>query len=102
MHPLHNLAIVSYDPKLIGNTPVKSAKLLDRKIAPGEDIWVVGMGADSELNVRATQVANLTPIQLPLELKIGDKVEIQAAGAYTSSYASVGFNGFAPLKTYCI
>ena len=32
VHPLHNLAIVSYDPKLIGNTPVKSAKLLDRKI----------------------------------------------------------------------
>ncbi|HEV8442442.1 MAG TPA: trypsin-like peptidase domain-containing protein [Steroidobacteraceae bacterium] len=66
VHPLHNLAIVSYDPKLIGNTPVKSAKLLDRKISPGDDIWVVGMGADSELNVRATQVANLTPIQLPL------------------------------------
>ena len=66
MHPLHNLAIVSYDPKLIGSTPVKSAKLLDRRIVPGEDIWVVGMSADSELNVRATQVANLTPIQLPL------------------------------------
>ena len=40
--------------------------------------------------------------QLPLALKPGDKVEIQSTGAYTSSYASVGFNGFAPLKTYCI
>ena len=27
---------------------------------------------------------------------------ILSAGAYTSSYSSVGFNGFAPLKTYCI
>lgn len=66
VHPLHNLAIVSYDPKLIGNTPVKSAKLLDRRIIPGEDVWVVGMGADSDLNVRHTQVASLVPIQLPL------------------------------------
>jgi ornithine decarboxylase len=39
---------------------------------------------------------------LPLDLKVGDKVEILSTGAYTSSYASVGFNGFAPLKTYCI
>jgi S1-C subfamily serine protease len=66
VHPLHNLAIVSYDPKLIGNTPVKSAKLLDRRIAPGDDLWVVGMNANSDINTRATQVANLTPIQLPL------------------------------------
>jgi S1-C subfamily serine protease len=66
VHPLHNLAIVSYDPKLIGNTPVKSAKLLDRRIVPGEPLAVVGMGPDSELNVRATAVASVTPIQLPL------------------------------------
>jgi S1-C subfamily serine protease len=66
VHPLHNLAIVSYDPKLIGNTPVRGAKLLDRRIAPGEALWVVGMGADSELNSRSTTVAALSPIQLPL------------------------------------
>ena len=40
--------------------------------------------------------------QLPLSLKVGDKVRIHATGAYTASYASVGFNGFAPLPTYCI
>jgi ornithine decarboxylase len=40
--------------------------------------------------------------QLPLGLEVGDKVEILAAGAYTASYASVGFNGFAPIRTYCI
>jgi ornithine decarboxylase len=43
-----------------------------------------------------------TEYRLPLDLKIGDKVAILGAGAYTSSYASVGFNGFAPLQTYCI
>jgi ornithine decarboxylase len=40
--------------------------------------------------------------RLPLALKVGDKVEILSTGAYTSSYASVNFNGFAPIKTYCI
>ena len=40
--------------------------------------------------------------RLPLDLKVGDRVEILSTGAYTSSYASVGFNGFTPLKTYCI
>ena len=43
-----------------------------------------------------------TDYQLPLDLKVGDKVEILATGAYTSMYSSVGFNGFQPLKTYCI
>jgi ornithine decarboxylase len=37
------------------------------------------------------------PILLPLTLKAGDKVVIRNAGAYTSSYSSVGFNGFPPL-----
>jgi len=39
---------------------------------------------------------------LPLSLKVGDKIEFLSAGAYTSTYASVGFNGFPPLKEYCI
>jgi ornithine decarboxylase len=37
------------------------------------------------------------PVQLPLALAAGDKVRILSAGAYTTSYASVGFNGFPPL-----
>jgi ornithine decarboxylase len=38
--------------------------------------------------------------QLPSELRAGDWVEFRHAGAYTASYASVGFNGFGPLKEY--
>ena len=45
---------------------MRGAKLLDRKITSGEPMWVVGMGADNELNTRATQVAGQSPIQLPL------------------------------------
>jgi ornithine decarboxylase len=34
--------------------------------------------------------------RLPLALTSGDKVEILATGAYVTTYASQGFNGFAP------
>ncbi len=37
------------------------------------------------------------PVQLPLGLREGDKVRILCTGAYTTSYSSVGFNGFPPL-----
>jgi ornithine decarboxylase len=40
--------------------------------------------------------------QMPLDLECGDRIEILNTGAYTSSYASVGFNGFAPLRTVCL
>ena len=43
-----------------------------------------------------------TEYRLPLGLDVGDKVEILSTGAYTASYASVGFNGFSPIRTYCI
>jgi ornithine decarboxylase len=38
--------------------------------------------------------------RLPVDLKIGDRLYFLSAGAYTASYASVGFNGFLPIKTY--
>lgn len=40
--------------------------------------------------------------ELPLALGIGDPVDFLSAGAYTASYASVEFNGFPPIRTYCI
>ena len=38
--------------------------------------------------------------RLPITLKQGDKVYWLSTGAYTSTYASVAFNGFPPIKTY--
>ncbi|MFD1333086.1 type III PLP-dependent enzyme [Methylopila musalis] len=42
------------------------------------------------------------PYALPVSLEIGDKVLIEAAGAYTTTYAAVAFNGFAPLASVVI
>jgi ornithine decarboxylase len=43
-----------------------------------------------------------TDYRLPLGLKDGDRIWIMGAGAYTATYASVGFNGFPPLKSVCL
>lgn len=43
-----------------------------------------------------------TPYRLPMALAAGDHVDILCAGAYTASYSSIAFNGFAPLPTYCV
>jgi ornithine decarboxylase len=43
-----------------------------------------------------------TPYDLPVSLSIGDEVLIEGTGAYTTTYASVAFNGFPPLKSYVI
>lgn len=43
-----------------------------------------------------------TPYPLPLSLTIGDELFILGTGAYTTTYASVAFNGFEPLRSYVI
>jgi ornithine decarboxylase len=40
--------------------------------------------------------------KLPLELQAGDFIDVLDTGAYTATYASIGFNGFPPLKEYYI
>jgi ornithine decarboxylase len=42
------------------------------------------------------------PYELPVSLEIGAKVLIEGTGAYTTTYSSVCFNGFAPLESFVI
>nr|WP_243418151.1 type III PLP-dependent enzyme [Actinomycetospora cinnamomea] len=41
-----------------------------------------------------------TDVRLPVDLAPGDVVEFLGAGAYTASYASIGFNGLPPLPVH--
>ncbi|PLX37027.1 MAG: ornithine decarboxylase [Hyphomicrobiales bacterium] len=43
-----------------------------------------------------------TPYDLPISLTVGDEILIEGAGAYTTTYSAVAFNGFPPLQTYLI
>jgi len=64
---------------------------------PAGPVVIAGPTCDS-----ADILYEKTQYKMPLSLSVGDKVEILSTGAYTASYASVGFNGFAPIRTYCI
>lgn len=39
---------------------------------------------------------------IPDAIEIGDRVVLTHTGAYTASYSTVGFNGFAPLGVVCV
>ncbi len=66
IHPLHNLAVVSYDPKSIGNTPVRAATFLPKPLEAGEDVWVVGQRSDMKVMSERTQVASVDVVSFPL------------------------------------
>ena len=66
IHPLHNLAVVSYDPTLIGDTPVKAAQFSTKGLHSGDNVTVVGLGPDYKLMSQASQVANVAAANFPL------------------------------------
>lgn len=66
VHPLHNLAIVSYDPERIGDTPVEEAEFSARQPVPGDRVWVVGLKSDHQVAHQASTVASIDPLSLPL------------------------------------
>ncbi len=66
VHPLHNLAIIAYDPALIGDTPVKAARFSKKALKPGDDVWVIGLKGDHQIAHQASTVASIDPMVLPL------------------------------------
>ncbi|MDH5455016.1 MAG: trypsin-like peptidase domain-containing protein [Gammaproteobacteria bacterium] len=66
LHPLHNYAIVSYDPKIIGTTPVREARFNTKTLRPGDDVWVVGIKGDHQLVHQQSTVSSVDPLILPL------------------------------------
>ncbi len=63
IHPLHNLAVISYDPAAIGKTPVASAKLATAPPRVGQRLTVAGFGADSRLKRQSVEVATIDALQ---------------------------------------
>jgi S1-C subfamily serine protease len=66
LHPLHNFAMVSYDPKSIGDTPVRNARFNTTPLKPGDDAWVVGIKGDHQLVHQHSTVSSVDPLVLPL------------------------------------
>ena len=66
LHPLHNYAIVSYDPGSIGDTPVQQARFNTKALRPGDNVWVVGIKGDHQLLHQQSTVSSVEPLMLPL------------------------------------
>lgn len=64
---------------------------------PTGPVTIAGPTCDS-----ADVLYDKTDYELPLALTSGDKVDFMSAGAYTTTYSAVAFNGFAPLQQICI
>lgn len=64
---------------------------------PTQPVIIAGPTCDS-----ADVLYEKSSYSLPSNVKVGDKLYILSTGAYTTSYSAVGFNGFAPLKAFCI
>jgi len=66
IHPLHNLALVSYDPAAIGDTPVRAVRFEARDVVAGEEVVVAGMKQDGRSVAQRARVASLDPASFPL------------------------------------
>ncbi|MBW2577080.1 MAG: trypsin-like peptidase domain-containing protein [Deltaproteobacteria bacterium] len=66
IHPVHNLAVVAYDPWLLGDTPIRSARLRPKSLESNDEVWVVGLSPDQELVSRKSRVSTVEDFSLPL------------------------------------
>jgi S1-C subfamily serine protease len=66
VHPLHNLAVIRYDPGQLGSTPVRAVTFAGRAPATGERVHVVGLSRDNRVVSQQATVASLGPVAFPL------------------------------------
>lgn len=66
LHPEHNLAVVRYDPSLIGETPVRAATIRDVDLEVGDAVWLIGLTSTERMISRETRIARNEPIQMSL------------------------------------
>ena len=64
IHPVHNLAVVQYDPALLGSTPVESAVLREAPLEPGDKVWQVGLDRDHKVVSIETTVQDVDPLMM--------------------------------------
>jgi S1-C subfamily serine protease len=72
VHPLHNLALIAYDPKLVDGTPVASARMATRAMHEGDEVWAIGLRADETVASRRTEIASIDPVQYGLSFQFRD------------------------------
>jgi hypothetical protein len=62
LHPTHNLAVVGYDPKLLGDLQVRSVDFDPTPLSVGDRVWQVGLNGDQDLVSKKTKVEKVEPL----------------------------------------
>jgi pro-apoptotic serine protease NMA111 len=66
VHPLHNLAVVRYDPALLGETPIEAVEFAEKMPGTGDTVHVVGLQQDNRVVAQQATVASIGPVGFPL------------------------------------
>jgi len=64
IHPLHNLALVSYEPKTVAHVPVAQVTLSEKLVAQGEPVRQLGLNRDGVIESRETHVDTIDELWL--------------------------------------
>ncbi len=100
IHPVHNLAVLQYDPALLGDTPLRAAVFAPRAPRAGEDIFLAGFRPDLEPVIRSYEAGDLKPVNLMpsnfggfreanLEILEVENADVQISGVLLDSRARV-------------
>ncbi len=65
VHPIHNLAVLQYDPVLIGDTPVRAAELWPGPVDRDKDLWQIGLSGAGEPVFQEVTITRVDPAELP-------------------------------------
>ena len=100
IHPVHNLAVLEYDPALLGDTPLRAAVFAPRAPRAGEEIFLAGFRPDLEPVIRSYEAGDLKPINVMpsnfggfreanLEILEVENADVQISGVLLDSRARV-------------
>jgi len=62
LHPLHNLVLLHYDPSRLADSPLRSARLSDTELRPGDEIQAVGLVQNGRIRQQRRKVLEYFPL----------------------------------------
>ena len=68
LHPIHNLALVQYDPESIGDTKAVAIRFDGGPMKAGQKVFHIGRTPQGRLEAETTTIADIRPVSLPLPM----------------------------------
>ncbi|KAL1915204.1 uncharacterized protein VTP21DRAFT_7480 [Calcarisporiella thermophila] len=62
LHPVYNIAVLTFDRSLLGDTPIRAVEFSDKMLAQGDETWLVGCSSDYSPVVRRTVVSSISNV----------------------------------------